>query len=87
MWRECIPHAETPAFKDHIATTDALAVSRLRKAGANIFGKTNVPLDLADFQSYNAIYGTTNNPWDIGRTPRGVFGRLRSGNGRGVIGH
>ncbi len=32
-----------PAFKDHIATTDALAVSRLRKAGANIFGKTNVP--------------------------------------------
>ena len=63
-----------PAFKDHIASTDALAVSRLRKAGANIFGKTNVPLDLADFQSYNAIYGTTNNPWDTERTPGGSSG-------------
>ena len=63
-----------PAFKDHIASTDALAVSRLRKAGVNIFGKTNVPLDLADFQSYNAIYGTTNNPWDTERTPGGSSG-------------
>ena len=63
-----------PAFKDHIASTDALAVSRLRKAGANIFGKTNVPQDLADFQSYNAIYGTTNNPWDTERTPGGSSG-------------
>ena len=63
-----------PGFKDHIASTDALAVSRLRKAGANIFGKTNVPLDLADFQSYNAIYGTTNNPWDTERTPGGSSG-------------
>jgi len=63
-----------PAFEHHVAETDALAVSRLRKAGANIFGKTNVPLDLADFQSYNAIYGTTNNPWDTGRTAGGSSG-------------
>ena len=63
-----------PVFEHHIAETDALAVSRLRKAGANIFGKTNVPLDLADFQSYNAIYGTTNNPWDTGRTAGGSSG-------------
>ena len=62
------------AFKDHIASTDALAVSRLRQAGANIFGKTNVPLDLADFQSYNAIYGTTNNPWDLKRAAGGSSG-------------
>ena len=75
-----------PAFKDHIATTDALAVSRLRKAGANIFGKTNVPLDLADFQSYNAIYGTTNNPWDIGRTPGGSSGGSAAAMAAGLSG-
>ena len=42
--------------------------------GANVFGKTNVPLNLGDFQSYNVIYGTTNNPWDTGRTPGGSSG-------------
>ena len=41
---------------------DALAVARLKAAGAVILGKTNVPLSLADWQSYNEIYGTTNNP-------------------------
>src|SRR4029434_10278473 len=34
-------------------------------------GKTNVPFALADWQSYNDIYGTTNNPWDLDRTPGG----------------
>lgn len=55
------------ALKDNIATQDALAVTRLKNAGVTLFGKTNVPLNLADFQSYNDIYGTTNNPWDLGR--------------------
>ena len=63
-----------PEFKDHIAAQDALSVTRLKKAGVNLFGKTNVPLDLADFQSYNAIYGTTNNPWSVGATPGGSSG-------------
>jgi amidase len=48
-----------------IAATNALAVDRLLTAGAVIFGKTNVPVLLADSQSYNPVYGTTNNPWDI----------------------
>src|SRR3954453_18877764 len=56
-----------PAFADNIATSDAVAVARLRAAGAVIFGKTNVPMSLADFQSYNDVYGTTNNPWDVTR--------------------
>ena len=60
--------------KDHAATQDALAVQRLKAAGAVIFGKTNVPLNLADFQSYNAVYGTTNNPWDLKRVPGGSSG-------------
>jgi len=63
-----------PAMKDNAATRDALAITRLKSAGAIIVGKTNVPIRLADFQSYNDIYGTTNNPWDKGRTPGGSSG-------------
>ena len=39
-----------------------------------MLGKTNVPVALADWQSFNEIYGTTNNPWDLGRTPGGSSG-------------
>ena len=67
--------------KAHAAATDALAVTRLKAAGAVIFGKTNVPLNLADFQSYNAVYGTTNNPWDLTRGPGRLVGRQRRGGG------
>eukprot|EP01030_Chromulinospumella_sphaerica_P026450 gene26450-26649_t len=63
-----------PRFKDNIASADAVAIARLTAAGAVIYGKTNVPLMLADWQSYNAIYGTTNNPWDVTRSPGGSSG-------------
>ena len=63
-----------PYLKDNIASHDALSVQRLRAAGAVIFGKTNVPLMLSDFQSYNEIYGTTNNPYDVTRIPGGSSG-------------
>ena len=63
-----------PQFKDFVPKEDALIVSRVKSAGAVILGKTNVPLALADFQCYNDIYGTTNNPWDIGRSPGGSSG-------------
>jgi amidase len=63
-----------PKFKDWRPDADALAVARLKAAGAIIIGKTNVPLGLHDWQSYNEIYGTTNNPWDLGRTPGGSSG-------------
>ncbi len=63
-----------PEMKNNVATRDALSITRLKNAGAVIVGKTNVPLRLADFQSYNDIYGTTNNPWDKGRTPGGSSG-------------
>ena len=58
----------------NIATTDSDAVARLRSAGAIVFGKTNVPLDLVEWQTFNKIYGTTNNPWDQTRTPGGSSG-------------
>jgi amidase len=63
-----------PQFKDFVPDEDALIVSRLKSAGAVLLGKTNVPMGLADFQSYNAIYGTTNNPWDTKRSPGGSSG-------------
>ena len=62
------------SFKGNLADEDGLAVQRLKNAGAHFLGKTNVPLDLSDFQSYNKIYGTTNNPWDIAKTPGGSSG-------------
>ena len=49
-------------------------MQRLKAAGAVVIGKTNVPLGLTDWQSYNDIYGTTNNPWDLARTPGGSSG-------------
>jgi amidase len=63
-----------PVYKDRVAGTDAAAVARLRAAGAVIFGKTNVPFFCGDFQSYNPVYGTTNNPWDATRSPGGSSG-------------
>lgn len=63
-----------PARVDDIAERDAVVIARLRGAGAIILGKTNVPLNALDWQSYNAIHGTTRNPWDLGRTPGGSSG-------------
>ena len=56
--------AGAPALKDHLPKKNAVAVSHLEAAGAIIFGKTNVPLFASDLQSYNKVYGTTNNPWN-----------------------
>ena len=63
-----------PAFKDHKATRNSLVAQRMIDAGVTLFGKTNVPLLLADYQSYNDVYGTTNNPWDQTRSPGGSSG-------------
>jgi amidase len=63
-----------PAQKDYHPKEDALAITRIKDAGGVILGKTNVPLGLGDTQSYNDIYGTTNNPYDLTRTPGGSSG-------------
>lgn len=60
--------------KDFKAAEDALPVTRVKNAGGVILAKTNVPVSLADWQSYNDIYGVTNNPYDLGRTPGGSSG-------------
>ncbi len=63
-----------PKFQDFLPQQDAVVVSRVKNAGAIILGKTNVPLQLGDMQSYNDIRGTTKNPWDLGRTSGGSSG-------------
>ncbi len=63
-----------PRFRRFTPTEDALAVSRLKQAGAILLGKTNVSHWLSDWQSYNGVYGTTNNPFDPCRTPGGSSG-------------
>ena len=59
---------------DHIPAADAPAVAHLEAAGAVVFGKTNVPRWSGDIQTYNAIFGTTNNPWAVDRVPGGSSG-------------
>jgi amidase len=63
-----------PVWKDNIPAANAVAIDRLEAAGAVIYGKTNVPFMLADSQSYNDIYGTTNNPWALDCGPGGSSG-------------
>jgi amidase len=58
----------------HGKRPDAVVVAHARAAGAVIWGKTNVPVMAGDFQTFNALYGVTNNPWDVTRTPGGSSG-------------
>jgi amidase len=75
-----------PAQQDNIAQQNALAVQRLIDAGAVVFGKTNIPALLADWQSFNPVYGTTNNPWDATRSPGGSSGGAAAALAAGLTG-
>jgi amidase len=61
-------------LRDHVPDQDAPAVARLRTAGAIVLGKTNVPRWSGDVQTFNELFGTTNNPWDVTRIPGGSSG-------------
>ncbi len=73
-------------LKDNIAEADSVVVQRYRDAGGVLYGKTNVPLKLIEWQSFNQVYGTTNNPWDISRTPGGSLWRISGGAGLRICG-
>ncbi len=73
-------------FKDNFPKHDALALERLQAAGAVLMGKTNVPVLLADWQTFNPIYGTTNNPWDVTRGPGGSSGGAAAALAAGLTG-
>ena len=61
-------------LRDHVPAVDATVVTSIRDAGAVVFAKTNVPRWSGDYQTYNEMFGTTNNPWDLERTPGGSSG-------------
>ena len=63
-----------PELASHIPDSNATVVDRLMDAGVTLFGTTNVPLWLMDWQTFNTLYGTTNNPWDLSRAPGGSSG-------------
>jgi amidase len=72
------------ALRDHVPTTDAPVVERIKGAGAIVFGKTNLPEWSGDWQSFNEMFGTTNNPWDLTRTPGGSSGGAAAGVAAGM---
>lgn len=74
-----------PAW-DHVPERDAEAVRRLRGAGAVIFGKTNTPALAGDWQTYNTIFGTSNNPWDTARSTGGSSGGAAAAVATGMTG-
>lgn len=75
-----------PALKHNVTETSALSVERLEKAGVVLFGKTNVPLMLADWQSFNAVYGTARNPWNQDLVPGGSSGGSAAALAAGMTG-
>lgn len=73
-------------YKDLTAASDAAAVERFARAGANVFGKSNVPTLLADWETNNPVYGKTVNPWDASRTPGGSSGGAAAALAAGLTG-
>src|SRR5437867_7792779 len=63
-----------PPLADYVPQEDSTVTARLKAAGGILLGKTNVAMMLADYQSTNPIFGRTNNPWNIERTPGGSSG-------------
>ncbi|HQT76788.1 MAG TPA: amidase [Rhodopila sp.] len=90
--KESFDIAGLPSTRGHMAAKDkparvtTITVRRLEDAGAVMFGKTNVPVDLADWQSYNPVYGTTSNPWNTERTPGGSSGGSAAAAAAGLTG-
>jgi amidase len=72
-------------YRDIPAPRDAELVRRLKAAGAVIIGKTNVPVDLTDWQSFNPVYGRTSNPHDPARSPGGSSGGSAAAVASGMV--
>jgi amidase len=75
-----------PELADHVPERDADAVARLKEAGAVIFGKTNLPIYAGDLQTYNEVYGRTNNPYAPDRTVGGSSGGSAAALAAGLTG-
>jgi amidase len=62
------------ALRNHVPTHDAPVVASIKNAGAIVFGKTNLPEWSGEWQAFNEMFGTTNNPWNLSYTPGGSSG-------------
>ena len=69
-----ISTAGTTGWATRVPTRDATVVARLRAAGAILLGKTNTPEFTLSDETDNLVYGRTNNPYDVTRTPGGSSG-------------
>lgn len=63
-----------PEYRDHWPQQAGPTIQRVLDAGAIVFGKTNVPYKSLDVQTYNPVFGTTHNPWDVRKTCGGSSG-------------
>ncbi|MEM8619308.1 MAG: amidase [Actinomycetota bacterium] len=70
----CTTTSGAPELAEFVPDVDAAPVARLREAGAIPFAKTNLPIYAGDIQSFNEVFGTTNNPFDETRTCGGSSG-------------
>lgn len=70
----CVTTSGAPELADYVPTEDAWPVAKMRVAGAVPFAKTNLPIWAGDIQSHNEVYGCTNNPHRLSRTPGGSSG-------------
>jgi len=75
-----------PIARNFVPSANADVVESLLNAGAIIFGKTNLPFMAMDTQSFNEVYGQTNNPWDVTRTPGGSSGGAAAALATGLTG-
>jgi amidase len=75
----------SPIYRDHVPTQDALLVERLRRAGAIIIGKTNVPEFGAGSHTFNPIFGATRNPYDLSRSAGGSSGGAAAALASGMV--
>lgn len=73
-------------LQGYVPVADAVVVSRYREAGAVVLGKTNVPVNSADWQTFNPMFGQTNCPWDLARTPGGSSGGSAAALSAGITG-
>lgn len=64
----------SPIYADRVPNTDALVVTRYKQAGAIVLGKTNTPEFGAGSQTFNPVFGTTRNPYDVDKTCGGSSG-------------
>jgi amidase len=75
----------SPLFADNVPEQDSLLVERLRRAGAIVIGKTNTPEFGAGSQTFNPVFGTTRNPYDLSRTPGGSSGGAAAAVASGML--